>query len=106
MKGLAITGGLLGIILPLFAQLFAMIDDSYTFGNIGFLGVISGIVALIGAFQINKKSKLAVSLLIISSLVGYYSVAIFYLVPAIITIIAGVLLLFKINREGNASQSL
>jgi hypothetical protein len=95
MKGLAITGGILGVIFPLFAQLFAVIDDSYTFGNIGFLGIISGVLALIGAFQINKNGKRAGIMLIISSLLGYYSVANIYLIPGLLTLIAGILVLEK-----------
>ncbi|KML00582.1 hypothetical protein [Rossellomorea marisflavi] len=90
MRGLAITGGLLGIIFPLFAQLFAVIDDSYVFGNIGFLGVISGIVALIGAYRINKNNKLASVLLILSAVVGYYAVANIYLVPGLFSLISGI----------------
>lgn len=93
MRGLAITGGLLGIIFPLFAQLFAVIDDSYVFGNIGFLGVISGIVALIGAYRINKNNMLASVLLILSAVVGYYAVANIYLVPGLLSLIPGIVVI-------------
>ena len=46
MKHVALIGGIVGLLFSIIAQLFAVIDDSYTFGNIGFLGVFSGIVAL------------------------------------------------------------
>ncbi|MFD2680928.1 hypothetical protein [Bacillus seohaeanensis] len=92
MKGLAMTGGILGILISLTAQLFAVIDDSYTFGNIGFLGIICGIIGVIGAFQIGKNKTLATTLLVVSSFVGFYAIAAFYIIPAILMLIPALLI--------------
>ncbi|APC48844.1 hypothetical protein [Virgibacillus halodenitrificans] len=90
MKTIAMLGGLLGIIISLTAQLFAIIDDSYTFGNIGFLGVLSGIIGIIGAFQVNRNNKLAAIILISSAILGFISISYLYILPATLVLISSV----------------
>lgn len=86
MKTTAMIGGLLGIIISLTAQFFAIIDDSYTFGNIGVLGVLSGAIGIIGAFQLNRNNKLAAVILISSIILGVISISFLYILPAILVL--------------------
>jgi hypothetical protein len=99
MRKTAITGGVLGLIISLLAQLFAVVDDSYTFGNFGLLGIISGIVAIVGASLIKSRPVLASILLIITTITGVYGLSVFYIIPGILTLITGIYLLLKRSKQ-------
>ena len=95
MKNLATIGGVLGILISITAQLFAVIDDSYTFGNIWFLGVFAGMLSIIGAAMLNKNKKMGSILLIVSSIIGYYGIGFLYLLPGLITLFIGMYMQFR-----------
>jgi hypothetical protein len=95
MKKTATTGGVIGIIFSLLAQLFAVTDDSYTFGNFSLLGMASGIVAIIAASIMKKRPVLASILLIVTSITGFYGLSVLYVIPGILTVGSGVYLLLK-----------
>ncbi|WP_433747556.1 hypothetical protein [Falsibacillus pallidus] len=94
MKVLGMVGGLLGIVLSLFCMLFAIVDDSYTFGNIGLLGVLAGIIAVIVSFRNRRSSGIW---LLVTAGMGIIGLAIFYTLPAVLQVIAGVVM---IKRDG------
>jgi hypothetical protein len=99
MKYIALIGGILGLLVSLVAQLFAVIDDSYTFGNIGFLGMLSGIIAIISSFFVTKKPIMSGSLLILTSISGVYALSFLYLIPSTMTLLAGVYTLGRKNQN-------
>ena len=99
MKALALTGGILGFLISLLAQLFAVVDDSYGFGNDGMVGMISGIVAIIAASLMKKRPVLASILLIITTITGFYGLSVLYVIPGILTLSSGVYLLLKRKQE-------
>ncbi|MFP7495389.1 hypothetical protein SFC66_16600 [Terribacillus saccharophilus] len=88
MKTVATVGGVFGIIASLLAMLFTLIDDSYTVGNFGLLGIAAGILGIVGAVLLNKKPKLAGALLIVAAAVGIYGVLLYFLVPGALMLIA------------------
>ncbi|CAI6272010.1 hypothetical protein NRS6120_10740 [Bacillus subtilis] len=69
MKKLTIFSGGLGAVFSVLAQLFAGIDDSYTLGNLRFLGALSGLINIIASIQTNNKPVFSI-LLIASSIIG------------------------------------
>ncbi|MEX3914379.1 hypothetical protein AB4672_21640 [Bacillus paralicheniformis] len=94
MKKMIVFSGILGVFFAVLAQLFAIIDDSYTLGNIWFLGVLAGILTLITSMQINKKST-CIILLIISSFIGIIGTGIVYTIPTILNVV----LVYKLITE-------
>lgn len=90
-----ILAAILGLIITLIAQLFAIIDDSYTFGNIWFLGVLSSIVGLIGSLLIYKNKSMGILILSISIVLGIISISYLYLIPAILQLIC----IFKVSKQ-------
>ncbi|QXE03241.1 hypothetical protein [Terribacillus sp. DMT04] len=98
MKYLALIGGMLGLLVSLAAQLFAVIDDSYTFGNIGFLGMLSGITAAISSFYVTKKPMISGTLLILTSITGIYALAFLSLIPSTMILLAGMYTLDRSNQ--------
>nr|WP_172688847.1 hypothetical protein [Bacillus subtilis]APB62360.1 hypothetical protein pBS72_0910 [Bacillus subtilis] len=99
MKKLTIFSGVLGVLFSVLAQLFAVIDDSYTVGNIWFVGVLAGILTMLASTQINKKPT-NVILLIISSVLGLLGTGIVYIIPTLFNII----LLYKLSKGSQMSQ--
>ncbi|MEC3664984.1 hypothetical protein [Bacillus subtilis] len=99
MKKLTIFSGVLGVLFSVLAQLFAVIDDSYTVGNIWFVGVLAGILTMLASTQINKKPT-NVILLIISSVLGLLGTGIVYIIPTLFNII----LLYKLAKGSQMSQ--
>ncbi|UOQ84742.1 hypothetical protein [Gracilibacillus salinarum] len=87
MRALTLIAGFLTILISIAAQLSAIIDDSYTVGNIWFLGVTSGILTIIGAFKINNNKRTSLILLIISFILGVVSILYLFIVPAILLLI-------------------
>lgn len=87
MKKSAMLGGALGILISVIAQLFAVVDDSYTIGNIGFLGMLSGVIGVIAGYQINKKNDVALIGLGIAIILGTIALSFLYLIPTILMII-------------------
>lgn len=90
-----ILAAILGLIITLIAQLFAIIDDSYTFGNIWFLGVLSSVVGLIGSLLIYKNKNIGILILSISIVLGVISISYLYLIPAILQLIC----IFKVSKQ-------
>lgn len=97
MRIVALIGGILGLLISIVAQLFAVIDDSYTFGNIGFLGMLSGIVAIVCSLNVNKRPSLAGWLLILTTATGVYALSGLYLIPGTLTLMAGINILGRRN---------
>lgn len=91
MGNTALIGGILGFLISLLAQLFAVIDDSYTFGNIGILGMLSGMIGVIGAHGVKKEKAWYPYLLIGASIAGFISISFLYAVPALLKSIVGVI---------------
>ena len=98
MRLTAMIAGLLGILVSLTAQLFAVIDDSYTFGSIGFLGIFSGVLGVIASFQVSKNNKKATILLVISLLCGIVAISYLYALPALLQIICIIYTARKMNQ--------
>ncbi|PAD36663.1 hypothetical protein [Terribacillus saccharophilus] len=105
MKNVALIGGIIGLLFSIIAQLFAVIDDSYTFGNIGFLGMISGITAIVCSLILNKRPLLAGWLLILATATGVYALAGLYLIPGTMTLIAGINTLGRRNENGTSRRT-
>jgi len=95
MKNLAMIAGLLGIFVSLAAQLFAINDDNYHFGNIWFIGVLGGIIGTLSAFSININNKRAAVLIILSLFLGFAGVGSLYSVSALLQLLTLALLAHK-----------
>lgn len=84
MKTMAIIGGIVGSLISLLAMLFAIVDDSYTFGNIGLLGIVSGIIGIYGGLTLFKNNMTGSMLLLLSTVLGIVSISFLYAIPAIL----------------------
>ncbi|MCY8199199.1 hypothetical protein MOC25_05780 [Bacillus subtilis] len=86
MKKLTIFSGGLGAVFSVLAQLFAVLDYSYTLGNLWFLGALAGIITMLASIQTNNKIVFSI-LLIISSIIGLLGTGLVYIIPTLFNII-------------------
>lgn len=99
LRKTAMLGGVLGVVISLAAQLFAVIDDAYTIGNIGFLGTLGGVVGIVGGYQIDKKTDFALIGLGLAIVFGTIALSFLYLIPTILMIIPFVYIFNKVKEE-------
>ncbi|WP_010651713.1 hypothetical protein [Oceanobacillus massiliensis] len=99
MRITIMIGGLFGILISLTAMLFAVVDDSYTLGNFGLLGVLGGIMGIVGSFNLKKRKNLAGALVLIGSILGLYGLWRFYLIPTILMLIPYLIVLLQKNKK-------
>ncbi|MBY7142951.1 hypothetical protein KFZ56_07740 [Virgibacillus sp. NKC19-3] len=87
MRKLAILGGVLGVVISLATQLFAVIDDSYTIGNSGLLGALAGVIGIVCGYQMDKKTDFALIGLGIAIILGTVALSFLYLIPTVLMMI-------------------
>ncbi|CAM3998028.1 hypothetical protein [Mesobacillus zeae] len=84
MKNTLIIAGILGILVALAAQLFAINDDAYHFGNIWFAGVLGGAIGVWGGNAVDKSNGMGAGLTALSLLMGFAGVGSLYIALALL----------------------
>ncbi|UJL47479.1 hypothetical protein KFZ58_06275 [Virgibacillus sp. NKC19-16] len=87
LKKTAILGGVLGIVISLAAQLFAVMDNAYTIGNIGLLGALAGVIGIVSGYQIDKRTDFSLIGLGLAIILGTIALSFLYLIPTVLMII-------------------
>ena len=101
---LGIIGGIFGIIAGLVVFFPYGYEYGwgfeYLYGLVGALAIIFSIIGIVGAAIVESKTKISGVLMIVAAVLGLISVFVFYVLPAILLGIAGILaLLRKIEPE-------
>jgi len=99
MKTVAIVGGIFGIIASILSMFFTLIENTYTVGNFGLLGIAAGILGIVAAFLLERNAVLGGVLLIVAAAVGIYGVLLYFLMPGALMLIAAFV---KMSRRGNS----
>ncbi len=98
---LAILGGVFGIIGGLFAVGVGGLQQTgsgatqMNVGGLGWSAIAFSALAIVAAFFVRSRSKLAGWLLIISAVGGLISISFFYILPFILLLIAGLMSLLR-----------
>lgn len=98
---LGFLGGILGTIAAFVTIVIGGIDAATNetgvskFMSHGWFAFAFSIIAIGGALLIQKKPKFAGFALIIAAVGGFLSVSLFYVIPAIILIVSGLMLILK-----------
>lgn len=102
---LGITGGIFGIFGGLFAVMFGTAFDSEgTIGIQGWVAIAASAAAIFTSTQVKKNAKRSGWLLIIAGIVGLVAISFFYILPAILLVIAGIVAL-SINKNKKTAKS-
>lgn len=100
-----LIGGIIGFICALAALFIGGIGEAFnaegaeTVGNLGVAAIVFSIIAIIGAALVKSKPKFAGVLFVISAIGGFISISMFYILPGILILIAGIMALFKKEQE-------
>ncbi|MFS0655479.1 DUF4064 domain-containing protein [Bacillus sp. 179-C3.3 HS] len=97
--------GLLGGIFGFFGATSALfiggideaINDSGTsqFTGLGWSAILFSILAIVASVVVKKKAKLGGALLLVSAVGGLISISFFYILPAVLIVIAGCMGVFR-----------
>lgn len=101
---LGLLGGIFGFIGALFALFIGGVDavlnstgTSEVIG-LGWAAVIFSILAIVGCVVVRSKAKLGGAFLLIAGIGGLISISFYYLLPAVLLIIAGLMGLIKKDK--------
>ncbi|PWU70181.1 DUF4064 domain-containing protein [Gracilibacillus dipsosauri] len=102
---LGLIGGFFGFIGAILALFVGGIDAAFSSDGtseitaLGWLAFFFSALAIVGSVLVKSKAKAGGILLIISAIGGIISISMFYLVPAILIIIAGFMGLFRKDKQ-------
>lgn len=102
---LGLLGGIFGLIAAVIALFIGGLGSALnlsgasTISGLGFLAIVASIIGIVGAAIVKSKTKVAGILMIIAAVVGIVAVSMFYILPAILLAIAGILALVKKEKS-------
>lgn len=91
---LALLGGIFGI----FAAIFAIMFGSFTESSVQLLGwsaLVFSAVAIVSSVLVRIKPKIAGGLMLVSAIGGLISISLFYVLPFILLLVAGLMSLLR-----------
>lgn len=98
---LGLIGGIIGIISSVIALFVGGIGSAFgaegagTVTGLGWAATLLSILAIVGAAIVKGKPKLAGIMLIIAGIGGFISISMFYIIPGILILIAGIMALVR-----------
>jgi len=96
---LGIIGGIFGIVAGLVVFFPYGYEYGwgfeYPYGLLGALAIIFSVIGIVGAAIVESKTKISGVLMIVAAVLGLISVFVFYVLPAILLGIAGILALLR-----------
>ena len=98
---LGLIGGILGFFGAMFALAFGGLDAAFNesgtsqFTGLGWSAMLFSILAIVASVIVKKKAKLGGILLLVSAVGGIISIFVFFILPAVLIIIAGCMGVFR-----------
>jgi len=98
---LGLIGGIFGIISGFIAMMIGGIggavgaNGASTVGHLGMAAILLSVLGIVGAVMMNSKAKIGAWFMVIASVGGFISVSMFYILPGILLIIAGLMGLLR-----------
>jgi hypothetical protein len=109
---LGLIGGIFGFGGAFFALFFGAVDQaingSSQVGSLGWSALLASVVAIIGSVVVRSKAKVGGALMLIAAIWGIISISLFYVLPGLLILIAGLMGVFRkdkqpqVNAEGNS----
>ena len=102
---LGLIGGIVGFGGAILALLFGGIGSAFNadgasmISNLGWSAIIFSIIGIVGAAMVNSKTKLAGWMMIVSAIGGVISISLFYLLPFVLLVLAGLMALLKKDKN-------
>lgn len=105
---LGLIGGIFGFGGAFFALFFGAVDQavngSSQVGSLGWSALLASIVGIIGSVIVRSKAKVGGAIMLISAIWGIISISLFYVLPGLLLLIAGLMGLFRKNKQPQVSN--
>lgn len=102
---LGLIGGIFGFIGAILALFIGGVDAAFSESGtsdvigLGWMGFLFSVLAIVGSVVVRSKAKVGGILLLVSAVGGLISISMFYLVSAIMIGIAGLMGVFKKDKD-------
>lgn len=102
---LGLLGGIFGIIGGIVVLGIGGIGESLELekasaaSNLGIVAIVLSILGIVGSVVVKSKAKLGGIFMVVAAVGGVISIALFYIVPAILLLIGGLMGIFKKNQN-------
>lgn len=106
---LGLLGGIFGFLGAIIALFIGGVDAAIsnsgesTIIGLGWAAIFLSILGIVGSALVKGKPKLGGILMIISAIGGVISISLFYLLPFVLLMIAGLMGVFRKNKEQTIS---
>lgn len=104
--------GLIGAIIGVLAGLFVVfvggvatvlnVAEGSIVSGVAWLSVLFSVVGIVSAVMVKSKTKLAGVLMLIAAIGGFLCLGLFYVLPGVLLLIAGIM---GLARKGNSGES-
>lgn len=104
---LGLIGGIFGFIGAIMALFIGEVDAVFSTSGtssitgLGWMAFLFSILAIIGAVQVRSNAKRGGIMLLVAAVGGFISISMFYLVPGILIVIAGIM---GVSRKEEIAQ--
>lgn len=103
---LGLIGGIFGFGGAFFAIFFGAFDQAFNGSSevsaLGWSAMLASIVAIIGSIVVKYKAKVGGTMMLVAAIWGIISISMFYILPFVLLLIAG-LLSFRKPKEEKAT---
>ena len=107
---LGLLGGIFGFLGAIIALFIGGVDAAIsnsgesTIIGLGWAAIFLSILGIVGSALVKGKPKLGGILMIISAIGGVISISLFYLLPFVLLMIAGLMGVFRKNKEQTRNE--
>ncbi|MBS4201856.1 DUF4064 domain-containing protein [Bacillus sp. FJAT-49732] len=104
---LGLLGGIFGFIGAIMALLIGGVDAAISNSGesdiigLGWAAIILSIVGIVGSAMVKGKPKVGGILMLIAAIGGIISISLFYLLPCVLLLIAGLMGVFRKDKSKN-----
>jgi hypothetical protein len=102
---LGLIGGIFGVFSAIIALIIGGLDASFNSSGqsdiigLGWAAVILSIIGIVGSVVVKGKAKLGGIFMVVAAIGGFISVSLFYILPGVLLIIAGLMGIFRKGKN-------
>jgi hypothetical protein len=104
---LGLLGGIFGFGAAFFALFFGVVDEAVSGSSsevigLGWAALLFSILAIVGSIVVKFKAKVGGILMLLAAIGGFISVSLFYVLPGLLLLIAGLMGIFRKEKREEA----
>jgi len=104
---LGLLGGIFGFGAAFFALFFGVVDEAVSGSSsevtgLGWAALLFSVLAIVGSIVVKFKAKVGGILMLLAAIGGFISVSLFYVLPGLLLLIAGLMGIFRKEKREEA----